>query len=59
MHKFKPKDEVLITTKSWKFKDKPATIVEAKVTQDDEPYYMVTGEGIHGTASIWEHEINQ
>lgn len=59
MHKFKVKNQALATAKSWKFKDKLVTIVEARVTNENEPYYMVTGEGILGTASMWEHELRE
>lgn len=57
MHKFKVGNTVLINVKSYKFKDKSVKIVDTRITDADEPYYMVTGEGILGKVSVWEHEL--
>lgn len=57
MHKFAANTNALATVKAYKWNDKPVKIAELRILDDAEPYYMVTGEGIFGAMSVWEHEL--
>ncbi len=60
-HTFKVGQNLLATVKEYKYKDKLVKVLELKMSNESEPrpYYMVSGDGIFGTMSLWEHELKE
>lgn len=67
-HKFPVGAKVLATCQCYKervdgkmrpWEDKLVTVFEHRMLDDEAPYYMVKGEGIHHILAMWEHELKE